>query len=116
MWNWLGRWMFRVLLVLAAAFVAAYAGDWTVYHIRGSPHSSVKVSRYMSVPLKGEKEEFDFLGTAAVPCARALFPRATRTPAGFCAAIRLNGNISDRPRKILACAPGAWLPACHKPP
>ena len=89
MWIWLGRWLMRVLVGLAAAFVAAYAGDWSVYHVRGAPQSSVTVSRYMSVPLKGRKEEFDYLGTAVVPCAEALFPQGDEDP---CWLLRRNPN------------------------
>ena len=89
MWNWLGQWLFRVFLTLAAAFVAAYAGDWATYHMRGSPQSAVAVSRYMSVPLKGQKEEFDFLGTALVPCSKSLFPQGDEDPCWF---LRRNPN------------------------
>ncbi len=89
MWNWLGRWLLRVFMVLAAASVSAYAGDWAVYHLRGAPQSSVAVSRYMSIPLKGQKEEFDFLGTSAVPCARSLFPQGGEDP---CWLLRRNPN------------------------
>ncbi|MGH9599514.1 MAG: hypothetical protein ACRD27_06595 [Terracidiphilus sp.] len=80
MWIWLGRWLLRVFLALAAAFVVAYAGDWAVYRTRGSPQSSVTVSRFMSIPLKGNKQEFDFLGTGVVPCAISLFPQSSEDP------------------------------------
>lgn len=80
MWSFLGRWMLRVFVALAAVLVAAYAGDWAVYHLRGSPVSTVTVSRYMSVPLKGQKKELLYLGTAPVPCARSLFPHDDKDP------------------------------------
>jgi hypothetical protein len=69
-----------MLVVLAAAFVAAYAGDWTLFLLRGSPQSVVTVNRYLTIPLKGNKQEFDYLGSSAVPCSVSLFPQAGRTP------------------------------------
>jgi hypothetical protein len=66
--RWLGRWLLRVLVAFAAISLAAYAVDWTVYQLRGSPHSSVAVSRFMAIPLKGQKTEDDYLGTVNVPC------------------------------------------------
>ena len=70
----LGRWLMRAFLALAAATLAAYAVDSVVYALRGSPSSTVIVNRFMGIPLKGQKEEYDFLGSGPVPCAVALFP------------------------------------------
>ena len=89
MWGFLGRWIFRVFVALAAAFIAVYAGDWVVYHLRGSPSATVTVSRYLSVPLKGNRVEFDYLGTRPAPCARALFPHQGQDP---CWLLRRNPN------------------------
>ena len=77
---WLGRWLMRALLGFAAISLVTFAVDWTVYKVRGSPHSSVVVSRYLEVPLKGQKTEYDYLGTAKVPCAVALFPQNNQDP------------------------------------
>jgi hypothetical protein len=63
MMRWLLRWLRRAVVVLAAVFVAVYAGDWAVYKLRGSPQSTVTVNRYVTIPLKGNKQEFDYLGT-----------------------------------------------------
>jgi hypothetical protein len=76
----LGRWLFRIAGVLAISFLVAFAGDWVVFKLRGSPQSKVTVSRYMGIPLKGQKEEFDYLGTSDVPCASALFPHGGQSP------------------------------------
>ena len=76
MMRWLGWWLLRALVAFAAVFLAAYAVDWTVYKLRGSPQSSVAVNSYMSIPLKGQKTEYDFEGTANVSCAVALFPHS----------------------------------------
>ena len=87
--SWLVRWMVRAFLALAAATLVAYAGDSLVYALRGSPSAMVTVNRFMGVPIKGQKEEYDFLGTAQVPCAVALFPHKGQDP---CWHLRRNPN------------------------
>jgi len=82
-------WLGRVLVVLAAAFVVIYAGDWAVYKLRGSPQSTVTVNRYITIPLKGNKQEFDYLGSMDVPCSVSLFPQAGQAP---CWQLRRNPN------------------------
>jgi hypothetical protein len=69
-----------VCLAVAAATVAAYAVDLLIYLVRGNPTSTVTVHRYMGIPLKGQKEEYDYLGSEPVPCARALFPHGGHDP------------------------------------
>jgi len=71
----IGRWLVRIVAVLVAAFVLLYMGDWTVYKLRGSPQAKVTVSRYLMVPLKGNKQEYDYQGTLDVLCSRSLFPQ-----------------------------------------
>ena len=82
-------WLGRVLMALAAAFVVIYAGDWAVYKLRGSPQSRVTVNRYVTIPLKGNKQEFDYLGSIDVPCSVSLFPQAGQAP---CWQLRRNPN------------------------
>jgi hypothetical protein len=74
------RWVQRVALILIAGFVAVYAGDWAVFQLRGSPHSKVTVNRFLTVPLKGNKQEFDYIGSVDVPCSVSLFPQAGQSP------------------------------------
>jgi hypothetical protein len=74
------RWLQRLILILAVVFVAVYAGDWAVFRLRGSPQSKVAVNRYLTIPLKGNKQEFDYLGTSDVPCSVSLFPQAGQSP------------------------------------
>lgn len=69
------RWLQRLVLVVVVAFVAVYCGDWVIFKLRGSPRSKVTVNRFLSVPLKGNKQEFDYLGTSDVPCSVSLFPQ-----------------------------------------
>ena len=76
MTRWVVRWLLQVLVVIAVAFVVAYGGDFAVFKLRGSPQSTVTVNRFVTIPLKGNKQEFDYMGAAQVSCARALFPHA----------------------------------------
>jgi hypothetical protein len=80
MMRWLGLWLLRALVAVAAVSLVAYAADWTAYHLRGSPKDTVAVSRFMVIPLKGQKTEYDFLGTEDVSCAVALFPQGGEDP------------------------------------
>jgi hypothetical protein len=75
-----GRWLLRGLIGFAAFSLVVFAVDLTVFLLRGSPHSSVAVSRFMIVPLKGQKNEYDYLGTSNVSCAVALFPQDGQDP------------------------------------
>jgi hypothetical protein len=83
------RWIQRVAIVLAAAFVVTYGGDWAIYKLRGSPTSTVTVNRYLTVPLKGNKIEYDYVGTADVACSVSLFPQSGQNP---CWHLRRNPN------------------------
>jgi hypothetical protein len=87
--RWLIVWLQRVIVVLVAAFVATYGGDWAVFKLRGSPRSKVTVNRYVTIPLKGNKQEFDYLGSSDVPCSVSLFPQGGQTP---CWQLRRNPN------------------------
>jgi hypothetical protein len=83
------RWIQRVVVILVAGFVVAYGGDWAIYKLRGSPSATVTVNRFQTVPLKGNKIEYDYLGTAEVPCSVSLFPQAGQSP---CWHLRRNPN------------------------
>lgn len=74
------KWLRRVALTLVAAFVIVYVADWAIYRLRGSPQGSVKVSRTLVVPLKGNKSEYDYLGTSDVPCSVSLFSQGGESP------------------------------------
>ena len=83
------RWIQRVAIVLVAAFVVTYGGDWAIYKLRGSPTSTVTVNRFLTVPLKGNKIEYDYVGTAQEACSVSLFPQAGQSP---CWHLRRNPN------------------------
>jgi len=81
-------------VVLVVGFVAVYGGDWAVFKMRGSPLSKVTVNRYLTIPLKGNKQEFDYFGTQDVPCATSLFSQAGQNP---CWQVRRNANQAIKP-------------------
>jgi len=83
------RWLWRIVLTAIVGFMAVYAGDWLVFKLRGSPQSKVTVNHYLTVPLKGNKSEFDYLGSADVPCSLSLFSQGGLSP---CWQLRRNPN------------------------
>ena len=48
--------------------------DPAPYPARGTAFDSVQVEEFLTTALKGNKQEYDYMGTAQVTCARALFP------------------------------------------
>lgn len=74
------KWMLRIVATLAIGFVFVYCGDWMVFKLRGSPQSTVTVNRYLSIPLKDNKQEFDYQGSLDVPCSISLFSQYGETP------------------------------------
>lgn len=74
------RWLRWGVLVLAIGFVAVYAGDWAIFRLRGSPSSKITVNQYQTVPLKGHKYEYDYLGSNDEPCTASLFPHGGEYP------------------------------------
>ncbi len=63
------------LLIGIAIF---YAGDWGTYRLRlsrGTGLGTVTVEQYIAIPLKGNKVEYRYTGTADVDCTRSLFPQ-----------------------------------------
>ena len=72
-----------LLLGVAVVALGLYGGDWVIFQLRGMPRSSVTVERYLVVPLKGKKTEYDDEGERSVPCARALFPQGAWSPCWY---------------------------------
>ena len=77
------RWIPRILLALAAAFLLLFLGDWAAFSLRGNPTDQISVTRLLAVPLKGNRTEFDSEGTRQLPCARALFPQGSLSPCWY---------------------------------
>jgi hypothetical protein len=70
----------RILLLFVAVVVLLYLGDWIGLRVRGQTSSTVQVQQFLRTPLKGQKEEFDYMGTVDQPCVRSLFPHSAETP------------------------------------
>lgn len=55
-----------------------YLLDWSVFALRrtrGTAMGNVAVEQYLQTPLKGDKAEYDYMGTSDQPCSRTLFPQ-----------------------------------------
>jgi hypothetical protein len=76
------RWWGRIFQGLLAFLVVLYLGDLIVLRIRigNQESSSVQVQQFLKTPLKGQKEEFDYMGTVNQPCVPSLFPHWSETP------------------------------------
>jgi hypothetical protein len=76
------RMLGRILQGLLAISVVLYLGDWIVlqYRTHGQQSTSVQVDQFLKTPLKGQKEEYDYMGTVAQPCVPSLFPHWSETP------------------------------------
>jgi len=72
----------RMIQGLLAVLVVLYLGDWALLEVRagGRPSSSVQVEQFLRTRLKGQKEEFDYMGTVAQPCVPSLFPHSSAAP------------------------------------
>lgn len=73
----------KLALALITAALLLWAGDWAIFQVRsarGSGYDSVQVEQYLSTSLKGNKQEYDYMGTADVRCAQALFPHGGVAP------------------------------------
>ena len=72
----------RILQGFLAMLLVLYVGDWAILRLRtgGQETSSVQVEQFLKTPLKGQKEEFDYMGTIAQPCVPSLFPHWSETP------------------------------------
>jgi hypothetical protein len=68
------------VLVLAALTYAADYISWRVRLARGSGMGAIQVDMYLATALKGNKAEYDYLGSQPQPCARALFPHGGSPP------------------------------------
>lgn len=72
-----------IVQTLLALILLLYAGDWGMLHIRasrGTAYKTFQVEQYLSTPLKGNKAEYDYMGTQPQQCARSLFPQSGYVP------------------------------------
>ncbi len=90
------RWMVRTEIILLSSAVfglALFGGDWAIYTLRGQPNSTVLVMRFLVVPLKGKKTEYDDEGQRYVPCASAIFPQGAWSPCWY---LRRHPIVADK--------------------
>jgi hypothetical protein len=77
MGKWAGR-LVRLLMVLGFLFGLLYLVDWLVLRVhisRGTGYGVVQVNQLLATPLKGNKVEYDLMGTVPVTCSRSVFPQ-----------------------------------------
>jgi len=73
------KWLSRSALALLATLALLYLGDWAVWRARlqhGSAYRVVTVNQFLASPLKGNKVEYDWMGTVPQPCSRSIFPQS----------------------------------------
>lgn len=71
------RILWLVLRVLLVVLVAVYLIDWGILRVKaayGKGYGTVQVDVYLATPLKGNKDEYDYMGSQAKPCAHSIFP------------------------------------------
>jgi hypothetical protein len=77
------KYLVRLAIALFILLFVLYAGDWLVlrYRVgRGTAFDSVEVDQFLATPLKGNKAEYDFVGSYQQPCARSIFPQQGKPP------------------------------------
>ena len=55
-----------------------YAADWSIFQVRlmrGTGMGTIPVEQYLVQQMKGNKAEYDYLGTQDKNCSRAMFPQ-----------------------------------------
>lgn len=72
-----------VVITLLVFAIALFVGDRAWYKLSGSPHAVVSVQRFISAPLKNNKQELDYLGSEDVPCSVSLLPQEGMTPCWY---------------------------------
>ncbi|MGA8493218.1 MAG: hypothetical protein WB711_22545 [Terriglobales bacterium] len=68
----------RVVIVIVVLLELLYVGDWVVLRFRiahGTAYGVVEVSQFLATPLKGNKVEYDLMGTVQKTCSRSIFPQ-----------------------------------------
>lgn len=82
----ISRWgahLLQTLAVLALLLALVYAGDWLLLRSRiphGTAFGTVEVNQFLATPLKGNKVEYDLMGTSPVTCSRSIFPQQGHPP------------------------------------
>ena len=77
MGKWIGR-LVRLVVALAVLLGVLFVGDWAVLRMRlsrGAAFEVVQVNQFLATPLKGNKVEYDLMGTVPMTCSRSIFPQ-----------------------------------------
>lgn len=80
------KWLDSLEILMKVAVIAAvllWLGDWAVFRLRASrgiAFHTIQVQEYLATPLKGDKEEYDYMGPVQENCVRTLFPHANVPP------------------------------------
>ncbi len=85
----------RALVVLVVLLGLLYVGDWAVLRVRishGTAYRVVTVNQFLATPLKGNKVEYDLMGTAPETCSRSIFPQAEIRRVGGLRGTRRSGS------------------------
>jgi hypothetical protein len=77
------RWTRMIALGIVALALISFAVDWSVYKLTGAPRSKYKVSHFVSAPLKGSKQEIDYLGSEDIPCSLSIYPQDGFVPCWY---------------------------------
>jgi len=80
--RWLG-WLVRYFPVFVGIVLLLYIADWTVFEVRvahGTAYSIVQVNQFLATPLKGQKTEYDLMGTTQETCSHSIFPQKWNPP------------------------------------
>jgi hypothetical protein len=63
---------------LVALLALVYVGDWAGMKVRlahGTAYGTVQVNQFLATPLKGNKVEYDLMGTVQQTCSHSIFPQ-----------------------------------------
>jgi hypothetical protein len=77
------RWPRIIVVGLVAFALISFSLDWSVFKLTGSPRSKYTVSRFVSAPLKNNKEEIDYIGSDDVPCSLSIYPQDGFVPCWY---------------------------------
>jgi hypothetical protein len=71
------RTLWLAVRITLAVLVAVYLVDWGVLRAKaghGTGYGTVQVDEYLSTPLKGNKNEYDYMGSKSISCSHSIFP------------------------------------------
>lgn len=71
------RVLWLAIQLLLATIAVVYVADWITLRVKmthGIGYGTVQVDQYLSTPLKGNKDEYDYMGTVPEPCSHSIFP------------------------------------------